>query len=742
MRRAASLKHAQRAHLGTQLATQFDPCAVLTGRVLCGKRTRNAPKRVEDWTVPQADQASGWSRVPIGGTTDERHTTTPGSRCRGTARGSAGHTRWPTLAAQGRPRLGRRHRRRPPARLVQVGLGQRLGSRLQPGQCGSGHQRRCHRRQPGKPDHRQDPALRTRRQPPQAATASPISRWSPTASGCPWSPTPPPRAPRSRHRAACSPLPTSAPSPITSRTSHCRPTAPCWSPSRARAAMTRCSSLRCSTRRRRPPSAWPNWRPAAATVCAAWLARTSACRTLGLTAAQVTAPEHVAQLDSIGDTQSTAVAMTMLHPNVATKDPTSATATKSVLGQTPEIGTLGTYIATMQSQGKDFAKYAPITDPNGSATQFQFKDANGNVTQTFTSTTIQMNPSGDGTFASTLTGRRLRECQDGAQYIRSRAGRRQADQRLSRWARKSRPGSSRRASTRSPRRTHHHTPSPVALGSSGSVDVNIANSGLLYGTYTKNTGGINSSRQVPITHLQQLRALDMGVRPVHRHRQGWQRHQPVRQFESQMARHPLLPVIGHRAPGLHGAGHPAVGHQHRRRHADLPTGRPQSPPAVLRAGQRRLWRKLAPVLPFRRLPGSDLAHRRGAVPGAGHGDPDHRAERLRVGHRHGGRGGVGQHSQDGHRWPRGALWPASLPSGPQRDNRQLDGPDRGRVGGHRHRLRWRNVPGHRQPRGQRQQHLERPPRLRQHHPQAPLQPHGWGDLRGSCRTDSGRRGCR
>ena len=42
------------------------------------------------------------------------------------------------------------------------------------------------------------------------------------------------------------------------------------------------------------------------------------------------------------------------------------------------------------------------------------------------------------------------------------------------------------------------TPSPVALGSSGSVDVNIANTGLLYGTYTKNTGGINSSRQVPI----------------------------------------------------------------------------------------------------------------------------------------------------------------------------------------------------------------------------------------------------
>ena len=58
--------------------------------------------------------------------------------------------------------------------------------------------------------------------------------------------------------------------------------------------------------------------------------------------------------------------MTMLHPNVATKDPTSATATKSVLGQTPEIGTLGTSIATMQSQGKDFAKHVPITDANGS----------------------------------------------------------------------------------------------------------------------------------------------------------------------------------------------------------------------------------------------------------------------------------------------------------------------------------------------------------------------------------------
>ena len=53
--------------------------------------------------------------------------------------------------------------------------------------------------------------------------------------------------------------------------------------------------------------------------------------------------------------------MTMLHPNVATIDPTSVTVTKSVLGQTPEIVTLGTSIGTMQNQGKDFAKLVSIT---------------------------------------------------------------------------------------------------------------------------------------------------------------------------------------------------------------------------------------------------------------------------------------------------------------------------------------------------------------------------------------------
>ena len=63
-------------------------------------------------------------------------------------------------------------------------------------------------------------------------------------------------------------------------------------------------------------------------------------------------------------------------------------------------------------------------------------------------------------------------------------------------ARRSRPGCSRRASLRSPSRTR--PPSPVALGGSGTVDVNIQNTGLLYGTYTKATGGIDGNRDVPI----------------------------------------------------------------------------------------------------------------------------------------------------------------------------------------------------------------------------------------------------
>ncbi len=45
---------------------------------------------------------------------------------------------------------------------------------------------------------------------------------------------------------------------------------------------------------------------------------------LGLKPSDIRSPRHVAQLETIGDTASTALAMTMLHPNIATTDSTAS----------------------------------------------------------------------------------------------------------------------------------------------------------------------------------------------------------------------------------------------------------------------------------------------------------------------------------------------------------------------------------------------------------------------------------
>ena len=208
---------------------------------------------------------------------------------------------------------------------VQVRLGRRMGSRLQPGQAASAASE-APRRQPGQPDHRQDPALRARAGHVRRQWRLQSARWSPTAPGCPWSRTPPPRAPRSRPRAACLPLPTSAPS------THYVQDVPLPSD---RAVLVSVQGTRgndqvlVSQMLHTPPAdharPWPNSPPAAATVCAAWSARTSACRRSASPPRRSPRRSTSRSWTSIGDAQSTAVAMAMLHPNVATNDPTSAT---------------------------------------------------------------------------------------------------------------------------------------------------------------------------------------------------------------------------------------------------------------------------------------------------------------------------------------------------------------------------------------------------------------------------------
>ncbi|MBV9426082.1 MAG: hypothetical protein JOZ98_24470 [Solirubrobacterales bacterium] len=95
---------------------------------------------------------------------------------------------------------------------------------------------------------------------------------------------------------------------------------------------------------------------------------------LGIRASQITSPREVAQLDIIISTYTTSVALTMCHPNVGTVESTASGATNALLLKTPEVSTLGSYIAKMQRGGRDFATLVQATDPDGSPSQIQLGD--------------------------------------------------------------------------------------------------------------------------------------------------------------------------------------------------------------------------------------------------------------------------------------------------------------------------------------------------------------------------------
>jgi hypothetical protein len=89
-------------------------------------------------------------------------------------------------------------------------------------------------------------------------------------------------------------------------------------------------------------------------------------RELGLTLKDFRDAAEVVQLDLVGDPYQSATALTMSHPQVATVDSMATVTTKAVLGDTPPVQALGTYIRTMQRAGRDFATLEEATDPDGS----------------------------------------------------------------------------------------------------------------------------------------------------------------------------------------------------------------------------------------------------------------------------------------------------------------------------------------------------------------------------------------
>jgi hypothetical protein len=205
-------------------------------------------------------------------------------------------------------------------------------------------------------------------------------------------------------------------------------------------------------------------------------------KALGLTADQVSSPEHVVQLDSIGDSHQTAVTLVMFHPNVATKDPPSATATKSLLGHTSEVQTLGGTIYTMQQQGLDIATHVPATDPDGSPSQIKV----GDITTTFT--TIRLNRDDAGfvraTKAAVASGvQGVRNTGDLGQVIDKPVDAYPKGTPFKTWVQS-------QGVTPQPQ-----SYCPTCLG--GGIDIKVKNGGDVFGTKTVVTGGY-SGGQVPL----------------------------------------------------------------------------------------------------------------------------------------------------------------------------------------------------------------------------------------------------
>jgi hypothetical protein len=215
-------------------------------------------------------------------------------------------------------------------------------------------------------------------------------------------------------------------------------------------------------------------------------------KSLGLSASDISAPQHAEQLDSVVDPHTTAVAMVSLHPTVATVDATSAKATNDLLHLTPNVTTLGTYIGQMHSQGKDWGKVVPATQADGSPMQLEITDNTG-ATNTTTFGTIQLNASDSGfrqTLKAGVAGGSMAVRDSGAlgQVIDKPIAEYPQGTPFKTWVQSQGVAKSPQA----------YTPPLLRATADGNVSVNISNGGTSYGLRTDNTGGLTANRELPI----------------------------------------------------------------------------------------------------------------------------------------------------------------------------------------------------------------------------------------------------
>src|SRR5262252_2525365 len=204
-------------------------------------------------------------------------------------------------------------------------------------------------------------------------------------------------------------------------------------------------------------------------------------KALGLSADQVSSPEHVVQLDTIGDTYQTATAMSMIHPNVATVAPTETATTKALVGPISAVANLGQYITTMQAGGSDVATLVSATDPDGSPSQIKI----GDTTTTFS--TVRLNQD-DAQFRTHLRS-----------AVRAAVPAVRDEATLGAVIDKPLDESPPAASTKTWVQSQgvvpqHQVYCPTCLGG---IDIKVKNGGDLFGTKTVVTGGY-SGGQVPL----------------------------------------------------------------------------------------------------------------------------------------------------------------------------------------------------------------------------------------------------
>ena len=204
---------------------------------------------------------------------------------------------------------------------------------------------------------------------------------------------------------------------------------------------------------------------------------------LGLHHSQLTSADEVVDLDSVCDSNQTAIALTMMHPNVATVGSVEVPTTKSLLGQTPEVTTLGTKIDQMHQSGQDYASVVQVFDADGNPSEITVGD------QTVPLTTVQLN-STDTQFVSTARSafvagvQGVRDTGDLGKVVNQPLDELHDPTDTATWHQPEGvvPTS---------------TPYVPPTGQQATVDVHVNNTGFVYGTKTVVTGALSGS-QVPL----------------------------------------------------------------------------------------------------------------------------------------------------------------------------------------------------------------------------------------------------